>query len=203
MKIKLSNLNNDLGGFRFGISEDGTEYGYIITDSEGADTLIPFKNLETSTPGTATAEHITEGFTAWVNGELITGTRPQAPNTLSGSGSTWKDWDQMTMTGSVTFSTPFDTIPTVSAYVSYAHDGGYGVTGKFSMSVSNVTRSGFNWKITTSSWEKPAFISSIPRIPEVVDKINLKFGYWFLKYSSNIELLIIISLSPLSDNVKI
>lgn len=159
MKIKLSNLNNDLGGFRFGISEDGTEYGYIITDSEGADTLIPFKNLETSTPGTATAEHITEGFTAWVNGELITGTRPQAPNTLSGSGSTWKDWDQMTMTGSVTFSTPFDTIPTVSAYVSYAHDGGYGVTGKFSMSVSNVTRSGFNWKITTSSWEKPASIS--------------------------------------------
>lgn len=39
----IINLYNDLGGFRFGTSEDGTEYGYIITDSEGADTLIPFK----------------------------------------------------------------------------------------------------------------------------------------------------------------
>lgn len=42
--MKFYCLNNDLGGFRFGTNEDGTEYGYIITDSEGADTLIPFKN---------------------------------------------------------------------------------------------------------------------------------------------------------------
>ena len=29
--------------FRFGVNENG-EYGYIVTDSEGADSVIPFKN---------------------------------------------------------------------------------------------------------------------------------------------------------------
>ena len=151
----IDELNSNMSGEEFGYNDNGD----FCHRQVGADTWIPFKNLAKDTPATATADMLTEGFTAWVNGELITGTRPQAPNTLSGSGSTWKDWDQMTMTGSVTFSTPFDTIPTVSAYVSYAHDGGYGVTGRFSMRVSNVTRSGFNWKITTSSWEKPAAIT--------------------------------------------
>lgn len=31
--------------FRFGVTEDG-KYGYIVTDSEGADTVIPFRNKD-------------------------------------------------------------------------------------------------------------------------------------------------------------
>lgn len=42
-------LNNDLGGFSFGIDEEGN-YGYIITDEDGADTVIPFKKNETIIP---------------------------------------------------------------------------------------------------------------------------------------------------------
>lgn len=155
VKEKIDELNSNMSGEEFGYNDNGD----FCHRQVGADTWIPFKNLAKDTPATATADMLTEGFTAWVNGELITGTRPAAPNTLSGSGSTWKDWDQMTMSGSVTFSVPFDKVPTVTARVSYAADGNYGVTGHFSMSVSNVSRSGFDWRITTSSWEKPASIS--------------------------------------------
>ena len=42
----IKNKNNDLGGFRFGT--DGTNNGYYITDSEGADTFYPFKKTKTS-----------------------------------------------------------------------------------------------------------------------------------------------------------
>ena len=38
---RYSNLTSDIP-FRFGKNESG-EYGYIVTDSEGADTIIPFK----------------------------------------------------------------------------------------------------------------------------------------------------------------
>ena len=44
----LKEVNNSLVAsdntpFRFGVNENG-EYGYIVTDSEGADSVIPFKN---------------------------------------------------------------------------------------------------------------------------------------------------------------
>lgn len=39
--MQNSNLTSDIP-FRFGKNESG-EYGYIVTDSEGADSVIPFK----------------------------------------------------------------------------------------------------------------------------------------------------------------
>ena len=44
----VNELNNNLTAsdrtpFRFGVNENG-EYGYIITDSEGADSVVPFKS---------------------------------------------------------------------------------------------------------------------------------------------------------------
>lgn len=46
MKEVLQDLKaSDGTEFRFGINEDG-EYGYIVTDSEGADTVIPFSNVK-------------------------------------------------------------------------------------------------------------------------------------------------------------
>lgn len=49
--IPLPNSNliaSDNTTFRFGVNENG-EYGYIVTDSEGADTVIPFKKYGTPT----------------------------------------------------------------------------------------------------------------------------------------------------------
>lgn len=46
MSIGVNNSSltaSDSTPFRFGVNENG-EYGYIITDSEGADTVIPFKS---------------------------------------------------------------------------------------------------------------------------------------------------------------
>lgn len=48
LEAKVEELNNNLTAsdrtpFRFGVNENG-EYGYIITDSEGADSVVPFKS---------------------------------------------------------------------------------------------------------------------------------------------------------------
>ena len=50
-KLEETNSNliaSDNTKFRFGVNENG-EYGYIVTDSEGADTVIPFKKYGTPT----------------------------------------------------------------------------------------------------------------------------------------------------------
>lgn len=74
LRMQKENLTASNGVcFKFGVNESG-EYGYIVTDSEGADTFYPFKDLVRDTPATATAGKIAKGETAWVNGELITGT---------------------------------------------------------------------------------------------------------------------------------
>lgn len=46
LKTKVEELNNNLTAsnstvFRFGVNENG-EYGYVVTDSEGADSVVPF-----------------------------------------------------------------------------------------------------------------------------------------------------------------
>ncbi len=40
----VNQLNNNLGGFKFGYTSDGKP-GYITTDGEGADTVFPFNNI--------------------------------------------------------------------------------------------------------------------------------------------------------------
>ena len=70
--------------FRFGVNDEG-EYGYILRDEDGADTVYPFKSVSKLTEATATAGDITVGKSAWVNGELIIGTRPAPINSQTGS----------------------------------------------------------------------------------------------------------------------
>lgn len=96
--------------FRFGVTENG-EYGYIVTDEEGADTVHPFKNLVRDTQATAAAAQITVGYTAWVNGELIVGTRPAAPKTLSGEFYTGIGEGVATYKYRIDFEEPFDVVP--------------------------------------------------------------------------------------------
>ena len=98
--------------FRFGVTEDG-EYGYIVTDEEGADTVHPFKNLVRDTQATATSADITLGFTAWVNGELIVGTRPAPEMRQEGSLGVGHDDLQGVYTYTIVFPKKFDTVPTV------------------------------------------------------------------------------------------
>lgn len=118
LKKQEDNLTASNGmPFKFGVNENG-EYGYIVTDEEGADTVHPFKNLERDTQATATAEQLTVGATAWVNGKLITGNRPAPVTAQSGSVtfmvSAGKEESPKTTTHLVTFPKVFDKTPSVS-----------------------------------------------------------------------------------------
>ena len=123
--------------FQFAVNEKG-EYGHIVTDSEGADTFHPFKNLVRDTPATAIASDLTEGVTAWVNGVLITGTRPAPLTSLTGTlGVSY--WGDETWSRTVVFEKAFDEVPTVTATFSFSKNGSH-YTGH---TISNVTRTGF------------------------------------------------------------
>ena len=107
-KLQFDEQNKNIP-FKFGIDASGN-YGYI---KDGADTVTPFKDLVRDTPGTATPEMLTVGFTAWVNGELIVGTRPLGATRLSGTVTHGAGWGDV-VTNTIKFETPFDTVPTVS-----------------------------------------------------------------------------------------
>ena len=64
-----------MGGFTPVIDENTGEITGYTTTIGGADTVFPFSTDYSDTPGTATPDTITQGYTAWVNGKLITGTR--------------------------------------------------------------------------------------------------------------------------------
>lgn len=84
---------------------------------EGADSVNPFKgkvNLAELTVANATAADITEGKIAWVNGELITGTRPAPLKSLSGTISIGIPEHSADYKVVVNFDPPFDTVPTVT-----------------------------------------------------------------------------------------
>ena len=115
----------------------------------GADSVNPFKgkvDLVELTLATATAAEITQGFTAWVNGQLVTGTRPSPVKQLSGTVQGYLKAGG-TATGYVTFSTPFDKTPTVSmVHISPSN------SSKYYCSVSNVSINGFTWTMGGQSY---------------------------------------------------
>ena len=129
--------------FKFGVNENG-EYGYFVTDSEGADTFVPFKNLERDTPATATSDQITVGFTAWVNGQLIVGKRPlpttdqtgnQAVSFMGGGGDS--------VTYIITFTKAFESTPTITLSPVWESNGGW----VESVAAQSVTKTGFVLKV--------------------------------------------------------
>lgn len=115
-----------------------------------ANNINNIKDVANNTPGTAVASVLTEGYTAWVNGVKITGTRPDAISVLSASnikansfGST-SEWFYKgnTYTLNVTFSTPFDKIPTI--YITNP-------SSNLTCLAIDVSRTGFTFKVIVSS----------------------------------------------------
>ena len=125
----IDELNESLP-FKLGVDSEGN-YGYIKV---GADTVTPFKKGYEDTPATALASQITEGYTAWVNGELIVGTRPAPITSVTGSISISQWDDRSPKSYSVTFATAFDNVPTV--VITYA-------LGASAYGITEVTRTGF------------------------------------------------------------
>ena len=117
----------------------------------GADSVIPFKKGYENTPATAVAADITEGKTAWVNGELVTGTRPAPINYLSGSKSQ-NIANGASVTWTFKFSTPFDSIPKVSWTANFTLSGG---------NVYNVSKTGFSFTGTlrSGSWSSSEYVT--------------------------------------------
>ena len=105
--------------------------------------VITANSLAAQTSATATAAQITAGYTAWVNGVKVTGTRPVAANQQSGSFAI-NYWADKSFTKSVTFSTPFDVTPTVTYTVSVPSNG---TNSWRNPTLSQVTRTGFVFTI--------------------------------------------------------
>lgn len=113
---------------------------------------VTANSLASQTSANATAAMITKGYTAWVNGVKVTGTRPTPVTAQSGTttGTTIKN---ATNTHVVTFAAPFDKIPTVKIGLSEAvfANNGSNATSVISISYSNVTRTGFTLTVKSSS----------------------------------------------------
>ena len=147
-KLQLEEQNKNMGGLRFGVDASGN-YGYI---KDGADTVTPFKKGYEDTPGTATAKMLTKGYTAWVNGKLITGERIAPVTKLSGTFDLWIPYTEWVTEHIVTFSTPFDNTPTVT----YAMTSTGGQTSTDDIEIKSVSKTaikfatkGKNWKYCT------------------------------------------------------
>lgn len=145
---QINELDDKFGGVRFGYDSNGYP-GFYAKNGDGADSVIPFSgevNLAAMTPATATADMITEGFTAWVNGELLIGTRPIGAKVLSGTVSVSAYRQVSTTATHVNFTQEFDTVPTISVSKGSewgAASGGSSNNIKYA-GVNNVTTKGFD-----------------------------------------------------------
>ena len=89
-----------------------------------ANNINSIKDVANNTPGTAVASVLTKGYTAWVNGVKITGTRPTVVKSLSGTipyantnyTGDANGWYRAGRTYSIpiTFSNAFDTTPSIA-----------------------------------------------------------------------------------------
>ena len=70
--------------FRFGVTEDG-KYGYIVTDSEGADTVIPFSNKDELYEALQYSGLVTEDMTYEEMLEALSAKFPAKLNLYSGT----------------------------------------------------------------------------------------------------------------------
>lgn len=113
--------------------------GKTFTNDDGVQYTGTY-DFAKETAATAAAALITEGYTAWVNGVKVTGTRP-APTTQQTGNFTRDVSKNATVTGTIVFPTSFDTTPKVALSVDSDH--------YWSASVTGITRSSFTYSITS------------------------------------------------------
>ena len=122
---------------------------------------ITANSLASQTSATAAAAQLTTGYTAWVNGSKITGTRP-APVTRQTGSKTLNVPKSSTASTVITFQTIFDKVPTVSATVTSARgaeNNDNAISGTTAI-VSNVTRSSFTLTGKTT-WSNQTIVTAI------------------------------------------
>ena len=118
LNILLNNCFQSVSNGKTLIASAITDMG-VETDATATFEVMAehIENIEAgidTTDATATAADITEGKTAYANGQLIVGIRPAAPKTLSGSwaGHTGEGYKDIPL--QFKFNPPFDKIPTIT-----------------------------------------------------------------------------------------
>lgn len=97
-----------------------------LADSGYAELFIPQNQIAGMFNATATAAQITQGFTAWVNGVKIVGTRPLPVNSLTGTQSVnFMGGGGDSASYTVTFSKAFESTPTVTLSPVWTSNGGW------------------------------------------------------------------------------
>lgn len=122
---------------------------------------VTANSLASQTSANAAAAQLTTGYTAWVNGVKITGTRP-APVTRQTGSKTLNVPKSSTASTVITFPTIFDKVPTVSVTVTSARgaeNNDNAISGT-TASVSNVTRSSFTLTGKTT-WSNQTIVTAI------------------------------------------
>lgn len=153
-KLQLEEQNKKLvsNGTSFHFDFQNDKWGWNEDPARGADTFHPFNNISDTT---AIASKVTSGYVFYdKDGNRCVGTRPVPVTSQSASnigagtfGSPSADWfyEGNTYTLNVTFSTPFDKIPTI--YITNP-------SSNLTCSATNVSRTGFTFKIVCSTDEK-------------------------------------------------
>lgn len=125
--------------------------GKTFTNDDGVEYTGTY-DFAAETSATATAKMLTKGFTAWVNGKLITGERNAPVTKLSGTFDLWIPYTEWVTEHIVTFSTPFDNTPTVTCAMTSTG----GQTSTDDIEIKSVSKTaikfatkGKNWKYCT------------------------------------------------------
>ena len=118
--------------------------------------VISANPLSEQTIATATSNVLIAGYTAWVNGVKITGTRPAPAVRLTGTvtmPSKLESGDNYS--GNVTFNPTFDIVPNVT-YTKSVNSVNY--ASEMSVTISNITRTGFSFKIAPNLSEYHSYL---------------------------------------------
>lgn len=122
--------------------------GKTFTNDDGVEYTGTY-DFAAKTSATATAKRLTKGYTAWVNGKLITGERIAPVTKLSGTFELWIPLAESVTTKIVEFSTPFDKVPTVS--ISITGTGNQTTTDDWK--IDAVTRTNFTFSTRGKNWK--------------------------------------------------
>lgn len=115
---------------------------------------VTANSLASQTSGTATAALITKGYTAWVNGVKLTGTRAVAADSLTGTYRFNFSYAAGTKATQISFSTAFDSIPKVTLQLSAVNHR----VDDFVASASSITAQGFTLTVVCDTHDGDNYI---------------------------------------------